>query len=135
MSPELRLKRTTFSLGEPIDVDIIGSVAMHSVEIELVQATTWKARGKKSRAEKVLAVGSKQKGGTFLIRVPDDKLDYFVDAGGVGQVKQLFKLEQFVRARLGTGRKAPVLSCPIAVVNNMAAVEQSGAASDTESRG
>lgn len=59
--------------------------------------------------------------GAFEIPVPEQKLDHFLDASGLGNVGLVTKLNQFVRLRLKTGKgsKSPVLSCDIQVVNNM----------------
>lgn len=165
----MKLARTTFSLGEPIEVSITtripASVAIKYMEIELVQIACWVAKGKKSMAQKVLASRTAQiseldsfvhqpfsvgirdpidttttgdakvpevadplldgMSGTFVIRVPEEKLDYVLDAAGLGKARCCQNVEQFIRVRMKTGKslKSPVLSCPIEVVNNMAPKE------------
>lgn len=59
MALAVKLARTTFSLGEPIEVSILAqkssSIAIREVLIEVVQTTAWSARGKSSNAQRVLA--------------------------------------------------------------------------------
>eukprot|EP00752_Nemacystus_decipiens_P013059 g11549.t1 len=55
----VKLARTTFSLGEPIEVSILArkasSITIREVLIEVVQTTAWSAKGKRSNAPRVLA--------------------------------------------------------------------------------
>ncbi|CAM9611029.1 unnamed protein product [Ectocarpus sp. 13 AM-2016] len=55
----VKLARTTFSLGEPIEVSILAqktsSIAIREVLIEVFQTMAWSAKGKSSKAQRILA--------------------------------------------------------------------------------